>query len=321
MANTIDIRRRIRSVKNTQQITKAMKMVSAAKLRRAQERMFAARPYAAALRQVLSSVATRAEELRHPLLETREEQKILLLVVSSDKGLAGAFNANVIKAAQNAMRERNWTSVELLPIGRKANDFFRRRPIPIRREATHVGNGGGDEKRERHDRPPDADVQPHPAGVDHQGNHRDRQRRGRGGMSVAAGASPAGGGRSGRRYTSQPENNMATDHKIGKVIQIIGPAVDIEFEEGHLPAINNAVRITDDGALGKVPIDVVAEVAGHIGESQVRCIAMKPTDGMVRGMKALDLGGPISVPVGNQTLGRILNVLGEPVDNKGEVAA
>ena len=138
MANTIDIRRRIRSVKNTQQITKAMKMVSAAKLRRAQERMFAARPYAAALRQVLSSVATRVEELRHPLLETRQEQKILLLVVSSDKGLAGAFNANVIKAAQNAMRERDWTSVELIPIGRKANDFFRRRTIPIRREATQV---------------------------------------------------------------------------------------------------------------------------------------------------------------------------------------
>jgi len=138
MANTIDIRRRIRSVKNTQQITKAMKMVSAAKLRRAQERMFAARPYAAALRQVLSSVATRVEELRHPLLETREEKSVLLLIVSSDKGLAGAFNANVIKAAQNAMREHDWSSVELLPIGRKANDFFRRRTIPIRREATHV---------------------------------------------------------------------------------------------------------------------------------------------------------------------------------------
>jgi F-type H+-transporting ATPase subunit gamma len=138
MANTIDIRRRIRSVRNTQQITKAMKMVSAAKLRRAQERMFAARPYAAALRQVLSSVATRVEELRHPLLETREEQKILLLVVSSDKGLAGAFNANVIKAAQNAVRERNWTALEVLPIGRKANDFYRRRTIPIRREATQV---------------------------------------------------------------------------------------------------------------------------------------------------------------------------------------
>src|ERR1041385_1044198 len=138
MPSTIDIRRRIRSVRNTQQITKAMKMVSAAKLPRAQERMFAARPYAAALRQVLSSVATRVEELRHPLLETREEQKILLLVVSSDKGLAGAFNANVIKAAQNAVRERNWTALEVLPIGRKANDFYRRRTIPIRREATQV---------------------------------------------------------------------------------------------------------------------------------------------------------------------------------------
>jgi len=138
MANTIDIRRRIRSVKNTQQITKAMKMVAAAKLRRAQERMYAARPYAAALRQVLSSVATRVEELKHPLLESREEKKVLLLVVTADKGLCGAFNANVIKAAQNALRDRQWESVELLPIGRKANDFFRRRTIPIRREATQV---------------------------------------------------------------------------------------------------------------------------------------------------------------------------------------
>ncbi|HEV8661141.1 MAG TPA: F0F1 ATP synthase subunit beta [Thermoanaerobaculia bacterium] len=107
--------------------------------------------------------------------------------------------------------------------------------------------------------------------------------------------------------------------RTGKVIQIIGPAVDIEFEEGHLPPIYSAIRIVDDGQLGKVKIDVVVEAANHIGESQVRCIAMKPTDGMVRGMKAIDLGGPISVPVGRETLGRILNVLGEPVDNKGPV--
>src|SRR5690348_6307413 len=138
MPALIDIRRRIRSVKNTQQITKAMKMVSAAKLRRAQERMFAARPYSAALREVLSSVATRVGEVRHPLLEAREEKSVLLLVVTSDKGLCGPFNANVIKAATNAIRERGWSSVELLPIGRKANDFFRRRTIPIRREATQV---------------------------------------------------------------------------------------------------------------------------------------------------------------------------------------
>jgi F-type H+/Na+-transporting ATPase subunit beta len=111
------------------------------------------------------------------------------------------------------------------------------------------------------------------------------------------------------------------EQQTGKVIQIIGPAVDVEFEEGHLPAIYNAIRIVDNGELGKVPIDVVAEVANHIGEGQVRCIAMKPTDGMVRGMKAIDLGEGISVPVGRETLGRILNVLGEPVDNKGPVKA
>ena len=137
MPSTIDIRRRIRSVKNTQQITKAMKMVSAAKLRRAQERIFAARPYAAAMRQVLSSVSTRVDVNAHPLLQEREEKKVLFVVVTSDKGLAGAFNANAIKAAQNAIRETN-AEVELLPIGRKANDFFRRRTIPIRRQAAHV---------------------------------------------------------------------------------------------------------------------------------------------------------------------------------------
>ncbi len=107
--------------------------------------------------------------------------------------------------------------------------------------------------------------------------------------------------------------------QIGRVVQIIGPAVDVQFEEGHLPEIYNAVHIVDNGELGRVKIDVVVEVASHVGEGVVRCIAMKPTDGMVRGMKAIDLGVPISVPVGRETLGRILNVLGEPVDNLGEV--
>jgi len=138
MANTIDIRRRIRSVKNTQQITKAMKMVAAAKLRRAQERIFAARPYAAALREVLSSVASRVDAACHPLLQTREEHNVLLLVITADKGLCGAFNSNVIRAALNAMHEQHWSSVQLLPIGRKALEYFRRRTIPIRSEATQI---------------------------------------------------------------------------------------------------------------------------------------------------------------------------------------
>jgi F-type H+-transporting ATPase subunit gamma len=133
MPSTIDIRRRIRSVKNTQQITKAMKMVAAAKLRRAQERMFAARPYAAGLRQVLASVSTRVDINAHPLLQAREpERNVVVIIVTADRGLCGAFNSNVIRAAQNFIREHNFENVELLTIGRKAGDFFKRRPLPIR---------------------------------------------------------------------------------------------------------------------------------------------------------------------------------------------
>jgi F-type H+-transporting ATPase subunit gamma len=139
MPSTIDLRRRIRSVKNTQQITKAMKMVAAAKLRRAQERMMAARPYAAALREVLASVSTRVDISKHPLLAEREqEKKVLLLVVTADRGLCGAFNTNVLRAAQNAIKENGWEEVQLVPIGRKAFDYFKRRPIPIRRQPLHV---------------------------------------------------------------------------------------------------------------------------------------------------------------------------------------
>src|ERR1700674_3684375 len=98
MASLIDIRRRLRSVKNTQQITKAMKMVAAAKLRRAQDRAIAARPYAKALRDVLASVSTRVREIQHPLLGEREEKKVAVVVVAGDRGLAGAFNSNVNRA-------------------------------------------------------------------------------------------------------------------------------------------------------------------------------------------------------------------------------
>ncbi len=101
----------------------------------------------------------------------------------------------------------------------------------------------------------------------------------------------------------------------GRVVQVIGPAVDVEFPEGHLPAIHNAVHVKDASEMGA--LEVVLEVAQHLGENRVRCIAMEPTDGMVRGMKALDTGGPITVPVGRETLGRVLSVIGRPVDEKG----
>ena len=107
--------------------------------------------------------------------------------------------------------------------------------------------------------------------------------------------------------------------KIGKVIQVAGPAVDLQYGEGHLPKIFNAVRITSDRSDGPNPIDIVCEVQQHLGEGRVRTIALQPTDGLVRGMNAEDLGEAISVPVGPQTLGRVLNVLGQPVDEKGPV--
>ena len=109
--------------------------------------------------------------------------------------------------------------------------------------------------------------------------------------------------------------------KIGKVVQIIGPVVDVEFGEDHLPSIYNAVRIADPGKDTGVPVDVIAEVEQHLGENRVRCVAMEPTDGMVRGMPAEDLGQPITVPVGRATLGRVINVVGKPVDKLGPVEA
>ncbi len=106
---------------------------------------------------------------------------------------------------------------------------------------------------------------------------------------------------------------------IGKVIQISGPAVDVRFEDGHLPKIYNALRITSEGFDVPTPVDIVCEVQQHLGEGRVRTVAMQATDGMVRGMKAQDKGEPITVPVGPQVLGRVLNVLGEPVDERGPV--
>src|ERR1700687_4977673 len=114
---------------------------------------------------------------------------------------------------------------------------------------------------------------------------------------------------------------MATTTSLaeGHVIHIAGPAVYIQFPEEKIPVINTAVHITSEGFTVPVPIDVMVEVAQHIGEGRVRTIALQPTDGMVRGMKAMSLGHPILVPVGNETLGRVMNVIGEPVDNMGPV--
>src|SRR5947209_13296335 len=142
MPSLIDIRRRIRSVKNTQQITKAMKMVSAAKLRRAQERALASRPYAEMMQRVLSNVAAAAAgneaAAQLPLLQVREEKRIQLIVVSSDRGLAGAFNANLFRHAQRFIDEHGSAELTVEVIGRKARDYFRRRSFRITGEHLHI---------------------------------------------------------------------------------------------------------------------------------------------------------------------------------------
>ncbi|MGA2962046.1 MAG: F0F1 ATP synthase subunit beta [Candidatus Korobacteraceae bacterium] len=107
---------------------------------------------------------------------------------------------------------------------------------------------------------------------------------------------------------------------IGHIVQIAGPAVDVQFPEGKLPLIYTAIRVVSDGFVTPTPIDVILEVEQQLGEGRVRCVAMQPTEGMVRGMKAIDQGGPITVPVGRGTLGRVMNVIGEPVDKLGPIA-
>jgi len=135
MPNLLDIRRRIKSVKNTQQITRAMKMISAAHLRRAQDRVVTARPFANKMTEVLGELAKRTDEdFHHPLLDLRGDQRYLLVLITADRGLCGAFNTNLTKAAQSFMRDNADKTVELMAIGRKGRDFFRNRHAVIAAE-------------------------------------------------------------------------------------------------------------------------------------------------------------------------------------------
>lgn len=136
MPSLRDIRKRIRSVRNTQQITKAMKMVAAAKLRKAQDAILAARPYAMMLDRMISDLVLRAEPLEHPLLTPREPKNAELVVLTSDRGLAGAFNSNVLRRASRFLyeNERKYQKIEVTTIGRKGRDFFRRRRVPSRKD-------------------------------------------------------------------------------------------------------------------------------------------------------------------------------------------
>ena len=138
MATLIDFRRRIRSVKNTQQITRAMKFVSAARLRRAQERVLASRPYAREILSVLRSARSRMEEVTHPLLKVRPEERLLVIILSGDKGLCGAFNANVLRKAVEFLREHHAQPMQLVAVGKKSRDALRKRKLEIAAEFLNV---------------------------------------------------------------------------------------------------------------------------------------------------------------------------------------
>jgi F-type H+-transporting ATPase subunit gamma len=137
------MRRRIKSVKNTQQITKAMKMVAAAKLKRAQDRVTASRPFAKKMSEVLGGLSAKvAGEVSHPLLDERGDEKYLIVLISADKGLAGAFNANVIKATQAFLKEKADKTSEMIPVGRKGRDFFKRRNVKFTEEYVGLTGSG-----------------------------------------------------------------------------------------------------------------------------------------------------------------------------------
>jgi F-type H+-transporting ATPase subunit gamma len=141
MPSLIDIRRRIRAVKSTQQITKAMKMVAASRLRKSQDAIFNARPFAQQLSRVLNSLATRVDPAAHPLLaqpEGGEDAATLLIVITADKGMCGSFNANIIRAAGNYVTERSDRTLKLVLVGRKGSDFFRRRGLPVLYEVVNI---------------------------------------------------------------------------------------------------------------------------------------------------------------------------------------
>lgn len=122
-----------------------------------------------------------------------------------------------------------------------------------------------------------------------------------------------------QKSESKAKTKKEKGQRFGRIVQVIGPVVDVEFKDTDLPEIHNAIRITSDGFDVSSPVDIIVEAEQHLGEDRVRCVSMHPTDGLARGMSALDLEGPIKVPVGEETLGRVMNVIGEPVDYLGPI--
>src|SRR2546426_424921 len=344
-----ELRRRIKSVQSTRKITKTMELVAPSKLKRAQDRVVTARPYAAALAEVIGDLYSPELAERFPLLRQPKDgsasgRGVGLLLITSNRGLCGAFNANLIREARHRIDELEGqgATVGLHIVGKKGITFFRFAKRSIASQRTDIGDkptaaqaaelvgplmaqfsagaldaveGVFAQFRSAGSTPPTV-LRILPVTLPRARTDPGRKPGGPRGPRLAP-----GGGSVERieripmatRTKEAPKPAAEPKTNTGKVVQVIGPVLDVEFQPEHLPELYNALRIDYVGD-GAAPIHLVAEVQQHIGRNQVRAVAMSSTDGVVRGMDAVDTGEPITVPVGEPSLGRILNVLGEPVD-------
>src|SRR6266853_1184972 len=327
MANTQDIRRRIKSIRNTAQITKAMQMVAASKMRKAQQHALAGRPYAALMNKVLVSLQQRTDPRLHPLLQVREVKKELVIVISTDKGLAGALNTNLLREA--ARFEASKTGY--IVVGRKARQFLARtkrelladfelKDAPTFVETKPIARFATEKFLAR-------EVDKVSVVYTHFINTIDQRPTVQTLLPIEHGDLP------------KDESKLASDPLLGyifepnaegvlevmlpyylqyQIFQMIGPVVDVEFGSGtQLPKIYNALEIEYE--VNGNPTKLTLEVQQHLGENWVRSVAMSSTEGLKRGMSVTDTGGPITVPVGEGVLGRLFNVTGDAIDNRGTV--
>src|SRR5436305_383415 len=286
MATLADIRRRIASVKNTQQITRAMQAVAASKLRRVQARAEAARPYADRMADVLVEVASRVTSYQHPFLVERPVKKRLLILVSSDRGLAGGLNVNAFRVALSYIRQGD---VGLDTIGRKGRDYFRRLGVPILAEVSQIG-----------DRPQLKDILP--------------------AITVARDEYLEGNvDEVALLYT-----HFASVSRLEPTIKVLIPVrvperkqeglrIDYVYEPEAEEVLSQLLPRYVEAQVNAAVLDKLASIY------DAHMVAMDSTDGLVRGTEVKDTGGPITVPVGKGTLGRMMNVIGDPIDGKGKI--
>src|SRR2546425_941945 len=318
-----DIVRRIDSIKNTQKITKAMQVVAATRLRKAQAAVQATRPYADKMIEVLQTVGERATEYKHPFLVRREGKRAVMILVTTDRGLCGAINVNNIRAATRYMNEHYTEQQRYVTLGRKGRDFLLRYRRNVIAEVSNLP-----------DRPSQALVLPAVtvALEEYAKGETDavllcyskwistmRQEPAIR-VLIPAEIPKREAGQEGPRadyiYEPEPDAGHAQGGpnkkapREGRISQVIGAVVDVEFGPGDQPELFEALEVTVEGR------KIVLEVSSDIGDNVVRCIAMDATDGIRRGDPVHATGASISVPVGVETLGRMFNVVGNAIDDE-----